>query len=406
MHRPSERVNDMKLPATELKSVSSGASSVKASIQAPVRRLAKSLEKAAKHRSSSQASSQASARSSSQASAQSSSQSSANTNSGENADHMSKPAILDSSLIKNSKAARVTFTLLLVRPWVLVAGLWLVSLAGSAVAIQGLIKPRALMQALPEAIVEAPPVLTSSIIHVAEDDPQIGETAVAESEAAETAPVAEVVETSDGGGLPLLPIVALTGTCAVGCLIMSRRRAMARLSAARLASRVSGSRPSGARTKKGLPGRVRRKPVRADAARPIETAQSLKQIRKSDVAGSLRRGGTKLRSANLRASGAADSDMRGQSRTKKRRQRNNRATGPTAGAQSAASKNAAYRGRKQAQKAASTMHPARPRRVKRVSARPARQGMVSVVPASESHALDWTNGSLAHQMDVRQRKAM
>ncbi|NJM96881.1 MAG: hypothetical protein HC800_06550 [Phormidesmis sp. RL_2_1] len=36
-----------------------------------------------------------------------------------------------------------------------------------------------------------------------------------------------------------------------------------------------------------------------------------------------------------------------------------------------------------------------------------RQAVVSVVPASESHPLDWTNGSLAHRLDIRpQRSAM
>ncbi|MFK8183202.1 MAG: hypothetical protein AB8B99_07490 [Phormidesmis sp.] len=301
---------------------------------------------------------------------------------------------------KDSKAVRVTFTLLLVRPWVLVAGLWLVALLGSAAAIQGLIRPKVLMQALPEAVVEAPPVLTSSIINVADGDIEGGNiesSATTESEAAAQADT--LIEATNDGGFPVWTVSALVGTCAAGCLVMSRRRAMARMSAARSAARARG--------------RVRRKPVAANAVRTVDTVKSLKQVRKPVTVGS------------------ADAERKELSRVKKRRQRNRRATAPMTGSQAAVAKGrkanhkpsrpvkagqklgqSAQGGRvlvsrSTAQKAHANVNPTRVRRVKKTSSRTARrQAMVSVVPASESHALDWRNGSLAHQMDVRpQRRA-
>ena len=418
MHRPLERVNNMKPPTTESKgtrprasrvkssaaqSSAAKSSAAKSSVQTPVKRLAKTLASIA-------AKSDASTKSDKekkQGQRAKQSQAKAEDKSGEvergggqshsKAEQSRKNPVPNVPFIKDSKAARVTFTLLLVRPWVLVAGLWLVSLLGSAIAIQGLIRPKVLMQALPEATVEAPPVVTSSLISVAEGDPESGETnsseADSEAEATESTATenadaeAADIEAADSGGFPLWTLSALTGTCAAGCLIMSRRRAMARLSAARAKSRT------------------RRKPVRADAARPIETAQSLKQARKPVPPGTAE----SARKVNSRPVGAKDAEVRSINRVKKRRQRSRRAAGQTSGTQTLVSKgNLAAKGRKQAQRAATHAHPARPRRVKRVSsARVARQGMVSVVPASESHALDWTDGSLAHQMDVRShRKAM
>jgi len=406
MHRP-ERVRNMKLPATESKGDSPlerqgqrlSASSVKASIQAPVKRLAKSLASTAQKESLKPENRSKDSKRNSDLNDTGPDKNLQN----KDAQQKAKPADLHGRqsripnipLIKNSKAARVTFTLLLVRPWVLVAGLWMVSLLGSAIAIKGLIRPSALLQALPEAIVEAPPVATSSIISVAEDGADSGETP---TENAEAAPPAEGDASS---GFPVGMAIVLSGTCAAGCLLMSRRRrAMARLSAAR-------SKP-----------RVRRKPVRTDVVRPIETAQGLKQVRKtasSTASGKTARvRAANLRSSNLRTVGAEDA--RGTSRAKKRRQRNKRVAS-VSGAQTVAIKNR-KKGQLPTRKAAGqkavsrsvatargprTTAEARAHRVKRASSRMAhRQSVVSVVPAGESHALDWTNGSLAHQMDVRQ----
>ncbi|MEM6450197.1 MAG: hypothetical protein AAF703_07780 [Cyanobacteria bacterium P01_D01_bin.105] len=330
----------------------------------------------------------------------------------------SKSPVPNIAIIKNSKAARVTFTLLLVRPWVLVASLWLVSLLGAAIAVRGLIKPRSLMTALPEAVVEAPPVVTSSIINVADGDIDTETTsseAAADADSIASSAVASSAENATDKSFPGWSVGALVGTCAAGCLVMSRRRAMARMAVARAKSRVRKK-------------TVRTDVVRANVTRAIETAQDLKG-KPAVAAGSAGR----KRKANLRpvgvGTGVGAVDERGMSKVKKRRQRNRRPTGPVpAIAQKSTQKstqrstqngahNSAVKGtrvlvsrstaQKTAQKTAASTHPVRARRVKRSSARMARrQAMVSVVPAGESHALDWTNGSLAHQMDVRpQRRA-
>ena len=416
MHRP-KRVKNMKLPATESKGETLSATSVKASIQAPVKRLAKSLA-SARQASAGQASAgrknhtQTKAaqknvsrpkQSQEEAAKQANASQSEQPRSRANESSKRQSAIPNIPLIQNSKAARVTFTLLLVRPWVLVAGLWVLSLLSSAVAIKGLIRPSILTQALPEAIVEAPPVATSSIINVVEGDAETGDVATAKTEAIEEIEPVETAAEPAQGNLPIGLMVALTGTCAAGCLVMARRRAMARMSVARSKQRV------------------RRKPIRPDAVRKIATAQSLKQVRKPASSGqqlSHERSASSpaanartanARPTNLRPAGAADADARGMSRVKKRRQRNKRvATTQNLGTQTR--KSGQVKTRKAVQKPAShpaaqrsgSAYPARPRRVKRSASHTARrQSVVSVVPAGNSHALDWENGSLAHQMDVR-----
>ncbi|MGB3294089.1 MAG: hypothetical protein WBB01_13970, partial [Phormidesmis sp.] len=60
------------------------------------------------------------------------------------------------------------------------------------------------------------------------------------------------------------------------------------------------------------------------------------------------------------------------------------------------------------QQAAPVSRVSKPNHSRRLSFRVAnRQTVVTVVPANEAHPLDWDNGSLAHQVDVRpQRSAM
>ncbi len=133
----------------------------------------------------------------------------------------------------------------------------------------------------------------------------------------------------------------------------------------------------------------------ANGRKPVSTADSVRQVRKAPV--------RKLTS---------------ELRPKKRRQRSkiappvrttanggkvlaSRATAVRSGAQSrqAQTRQAQTRLRKGAIRAASRRrHQMGPHSM-------AAPAVVSVVPASESHALDWHEGSLAHQMDVRPHRS-
>ncbi len=291
--------------------------------------------------------------------------------------------------VKNSKGTRVAFTLLLVRPWVLLVGFWLFSLLGGAIAIEGLISPRKLTEALPEAP-QIAPVVKSSLIDVEQrsDDIAAEDSAIdaeAEDSEVKTLVVGEAAqsEPSTRGGFPTLTLVALVGTCATGCLVVSRRRAMMRMAVARARSRGRRARVGAASAKGTLAHK-------SSAARPV--------IRKTAKPA----GVTKLAA---KAGPGGVSALNQSSKLKKRRQRNKR--GGTQPVTLSAGGNRPLVSRSTAQKNGAA-RPARPRPVRRTSARVSnRQSVVSVVPANESHALDWTNGSLAHDMDVRpQQKAM
>jgi hypothetical protein len=300
--------------------------------------------------------------------------------------------------IKDSKGSRIAFNLLLVRPWVLVVGFWLLSMAGASLAIEGLVNPRKLNMALPEATVEVTPVAKSTLIDVAQDsEVTTGEATTAATKTASsemkgdlaspeaTDAKANAKESQDASaetvasssGFPILTLGALVGTCAAGCLVISRRRAMMRIAAARAR------------------GKMRRAHAKKEAI-----AQVTSPVAMSDQA------------------------LTAASPNKKRRQRNKRqlatSSQPTTNmivsrstAQQAAQKSVAQKSAapKPAQKAVpkpgpkSGQAPSK-RQIRRTPSRIAsrRQSVVSVLPASESHALDWANGSLAHQMDVRPQR--
>ena len=301
--------------------------------------------------------------------------------------------IRNSKLVRNSKSARVAFHLLLVKPWVLVVGLWLVSALSAVVALEGLISPSKLKQALPEPAAEVSPVAKAdSFIDVEQgadgltadeaDSDRVG----AVEGISETMP--EEVPVSDSR-FPVWPLVMLVGSCAAGCVVISRRRAMLRMAAARPRNR--GRKLPGAKT---LKANAR---IKASNSKPI------------------RRTG-----ANVHANGlvslvksAANSAHRPEQRfdknsvrIKKRRKRKRSA------AQQASTKGSngtrVLASRSNAQQAAPKTRvskPDKPQRALRKVSRSAkrRQAVVSVVPANQSHRLDWTEGSLAHDMDVRQR---
>ncbi len=289
---------------------------------------------------------------------------------------------------KNSKGTRVAFTLLLVRPWVLLVGFWLFSLVGASVAIEGLISPRRLTEALPETT-QKTPVANSSLINVEQlsDDIVAADSAGdAEAKGSETGSEASGQSNrsaaSERGSFPTRTLAVLVGTCAAGCLVISRRRAMVRLAAAR--------------------SRNRKRRVHGGAG----SAQSAIARKHSTVRKTVKPAGAKLASVTklvTKAESSGLSSPKPSSKSKKRRQRNKRGTAQPVPLRTA--RNRPLVSRSTAQKNG-IAKPARPRPVKRTPSRASnRQSVVSVVPANESNALDWENGSLAHDMDVRPQRA-
>jgi hypothetical protein len=294
--------------------------------------------------------------------------------------------------IKDSKGSRIAFNLLLVRPWVLVVGFWLLSMAGASLAIEGLVNPRKLNMALPEATVEVTPVAKSALINVEQDSDQDGEATTAapktaansktkgdpaSAEAANANKDASAETVASSSGFPILTLGALVGTCAAGCLVISRRRAMMRIAAARAR------------------GKMRRAHAKKEAIAPVTSPVAM----------------------SAQALNAVGSNAVGSNRRRRQRNKRQLATSqPTTNvivsrptAQQAAQKSAIQKNTapKPAQKAVSKPGQAPSKRqIRRTPSRIAsrRQSVVSVLPASESHALDWANGSLAHQMDVRPQR--
>ena len=320
----------------------------------------------------------------------------------------SSAANISLPLIKDSKGSRIAFNLLLVRPWVLLVGFWLFSMVVGAVAVEGMVSPRKLRMALPEATVETTAVTNKNALIKVEQDSEDSAVGIAEdsdttqsnassSEAGSISGAAAQKRANRSDGLPVLPLTAMVGTCAAGCLVISRRRAMARMAAARSRSRVrkvqanadaSVSKPEQSKQQSKQQSKPGQKVAARKIAKPkVERSSGDKPAIAKSPASAL---GLKPAAARLN----------------KRRQRSQRA----ASSQPAASSKRVLVSRFAARPAApaqqvSSISKARQAsgKAKRKSARLAtrHQGIVSVVPASESHALDWTNGSLAHQMDVR-----
>ena len=308
-------------------------------------------------------------------------------------------ALPSPSAVKDSKGSKVLLNLLLVRPWVLVLGFWLLSMTTGTLALNGMLSPRKLKMALPEpALDSGASSQANALLNVnqAEGGGEQSKTAPANETAAGNVPVVEVgtqgADTAEGGlGLPVLPIVSLVGACAAGSLIISRRRAMVRMAAARAQGRKRRSRPVTAS---------------ASARTADNTAkENLSSVRKGTLASSSERPKKKRQRARKSAVTARPAGSGSRvlaSRTTAQQQK------------AAQPRRVQKNSQKVEQRAASAVRSsARPTtRVSRTQARRAaaraasrRQPMVSVVPANESHALDWTNGSLAHQLDVRQHRS-
>lgn len=345
--------------------------------------------------------------------------------------------------IKDSKGSRLAFNLLLVRPWILVVGLWIVSAMGASLAWKGMISPRKLMMELPQPVRTETDTAanTNTFLKVEQDAPQ-GETTESGAEAEQTSE--PTINVADNSGLPMWPIGALVGTCAAGCLAISRRRAMVRMTDGRVRSKrkvrasveIAAGKPKQA---KSMQRTSVRKTVKATLrhAEKLQPAKMQKTNRLKRVTGTSQKAPHKSVQSKapqpVRAKAvqprersqprerklsvlpsSSQTAVRGAIRPKKRRQRRKSGAAPlkpvaASGRVLASRSNAQIREqpqRKTARKTANRNAASQGRQLQRRPIRSQRQAgggqpVVSVVPANASHALDWTHGSLAHQMDVR-----
>ncbi len=303
---------------------------------------------------------------------------------------------------KGKSAPRIAMTLLLVRPWVLVLGFWIFSMGIGTLALGGMLSPRKLTTALPEPTVDVPVANASQL---AETPAAIDTNESGESTAVENADAASTTATTTGAtnnsGLTLaLPMFLLVSACAVGCFIISRRRAMKMIAARARVRKARGgltinttARPKAVASKASSSKANGRKVV--SARETVSTADSVRPVRKALVHKLTlepRHSPSELRAKKRRRHSKIAPPVR--TAANGRKLLASRATALRSGVPSG---QAQTRFRKGAIRAASRRrHPMRS---------PSDLPVVSVVPANESHALDWHEESLAHQMDVRPHRS-
>ncbi len=331
---------------------------------------------------------------------------------------------------KASKSSKLFLNLLLVRPWILVVGFWLLSMGIGSLALEGMLSPHKLTTALPEpAVEESAGTKSSALLNVEQGSDELVSDSSVAADNQETAVATAVGK--DTSSVPVVPLVALVGACAVGSLAISRRRAMIRMASVRA---HKGRARQGQKAVNST-AKVFRRSMSAASMRA-------KSVQTKSVQTKLAQAVRGARSTNESAKNSTPQNRPGKSltvlgktRLKNRRsgsERNARngttspryATAIAAQQQSARGRVLASRMnvqvngqqgtpavRSQTHRSARTASARSPKKGKTkkslVLATNRQQPVVSVVPANETHALDWTNSSLAHQFDVRpQRSAM
>ena len=299
------------------------------------------------------------------------------------------------STTKPSKGTQIAFNLLLVRPWVLVVGFWLLSMVSAGVALEGLISPRRLTMdvpttSAPTAAADAPAEDTFISVEPSADG-------IAADPAAETVfgtPPAEA-RSSD---FPTWPLGALVGTCAAGCLVMSRRRAMVRLAAVRSRNTLRNE----------SRGHLRKTRLSSRQAETAETAKKPGNRKLGPVSVDGHSAANKAPASRSTAAGSASTQPTTKPLSPKlshteKRQRQQRSRQPNLPKPIVKSRVLASQA---VQPTVPVAHVSRPNPHKRLSFQVANQpSVVTVVPASEAHPLDWDNGSLAHELDVRPQRS-
>ncbi|MGB5913920.1 MAG: hypothetical protein WBG63_03590 [Phormidesmis sp.] len=348
------------------------------------------------------------------------------------ADALTKAAAF-SAESKASKGSKLVLNLLLVRPWVLVIGFWLLSMGIGSLALDGMLSPRKLTMALPKpAAGESTSTGSNAALNVEQGSDEIAAESPVVLDAQETA--VTTTASQDASRLPVvLPLVSLVGACAVGSLAISRRRAMIRMASMRAnKGRVRKGQPRVVNsTAKASARSVQTRSMQAKStqAKSTQVAKGARSMNGSAKNSAIKHASIKplaalgkMRLNNRRSGGkrgvtlplsgaaiAAQQSARGRVLTSRMNAQANAQTNGQTTAQKSSSRS---QSRRRSANAASEHVPSvrtPKRKPKRSPARAAnrQQPIVSVVPANETHALDWTRSSLAHQFDVRpQRSAM
>ena len=248
--------------------------------------------------------------------------------------------------------SKLLFDLVLVRPWILVCGFWLLLVGTSAVALSGLADPgKPTVSEAPEPTVKALQPLS-----VAPD------TAVT-SRLAES-PVALTggqTATPTNDPLPMWSLWVMVGACAAGCVMLSRPE----LLTFGASERRRSSRTHGKSTRSTL---ARAVPTRGAAPQDGAATQVPSKMGRPQLKPNYPQGQV------MAVSG----------------QGSIRQVTPTRAAKPAPSQRVSFQvGQETSAQNGSSVQP-----------------QVSVIPAHESHALDWKDGSLAHKLDVRQNRSL
>ncbi len=303
--------------------------------------------------------------------------------------------VQNSKLVQSSKSARVAFHLLLVKPWVLVVGLWLVSALSAVVAIEGLINPSKLTEDLPEPAGEVAPVAkANSFIDVEQGAEGITDDG---KEIEKSEPNASEVVASNSQ-FPVWPLVTLVGSCAAGCVVISRRRAMLRIAAARTRNRgrklpSAKTQIAPTRLKASNHNPTRRAPSAPRVLTPVTALKSKARLAVGKA------GDKNKEKAREKAMEKTVSTTLGKKRRQRKRSSSHQAAAKPAG------KSRVLISRSTAQQAAPQSKVSQPgsspRARQKVTRLVRRQPVVSVVPAEHANRLDWAEGSLAHDLDKR-----
>ncbi len=299
--------------------------------------------------------------------------------------------IRNAKLTRNSKGARVAFHLLLVKPWVLVIGLWLVSALSAVVAIEGLVSPSKLTDDLPEPVVEVAPVAkTNSFINVEQ-----GAEGITEDGKEPEASTPETSEVAVNSRLPIWPLVTLVGSCAAGCVVISRRRAMLQIAAAR-----ANGKGRKLKTKKAKP---RNAPARLKASNSKPTRRAVSAPGTLTPVTAIKSTTRLVDKTKATGGKAKPVENIAPNLGKKRRQRQR--PNPQQTAIKPSGKSRVLVSRSNVQQAAPQSRVSQPKKPQpqsqEVTRLVRRQPVVSVVPANHANRLDWVEGSLAHDMDKR-----
>ena len=338
---------------------------------------------------------------------------------------------------KQEKSAyQIALTLLLIRPWVLVLGLWIFSMGIGTLALGSMLSPRQLTKALPDSTFNASvdssnqprdTLVTGTRTEVASDETDEAAVEKTDLDSRDAITNGDAINSSQ---LPLaLPLVLIVSSCVIGCFVISRQRAMKMASAkARVRKAHSGLKVSTAtnRQPSSRKASVSKAAVRRPDSRADVSAASVRPVRKASARTLPKTRPTTTQPTTTTKTTTTQTTVKTGSRISlpkvekpmvrnlaaelrpRRRSRfKNRLDTRRTAVEANRNGRKVLVSRTTATRSNARPHPPRPRLRKRTlrAASRRRHPVVNVVPANESHALDWQEGSLAHEMDVRSRRS-